>query len=46
MYYFSCSGESIVDATKSAQGHVTPNLDFFQPVRSAGHVVRSGVFGA
>jgi hypothetical protein len=40
-HYFSSLGGSSIDSTKNEQGHVTPNLDFFHLVGSAGHIVHS-----
>jgi hypothetical protein len=39
MHYFSCSGGTSMDLTKSALGHVVPNLCFLHPEGSAGNVV-------
>jgi hypothetical protein len=41
MYYFSCLGGTGTGSTKSASGHVTPNLCFLHPMRSVGHVVHA-----
>jgi hypothetical protein len=45
-HYFSYSGGSGMDLTKSASGHVMPNLCFLHPNGSAGHIVHSGASGA
>jgi hypothetical protein len=41
-HYFSCSGGTGTDSTKSVPGHVTSNLCFLHPMGSAGYVVHSG----
>jgi hypothetical protein len=41
-HYFSDSGGSGTDLTKSASGHIMPNLCFLHPEGSAGHIVHSG----
>jgi hypothetical protein len=35
-----------MDLTKSASGHILPNLCFLHPEGSAGHIVHSGASGA
>jgi hypothetical protein len=46
MHYLSYSGGSGTDLTKSASGHIMPNLCFLHPEGSAGHIVHSGASGA
>jgi hypothetical protein len=44
-HYFSCSDATSTGSTKSATGHIMPNL-FFYMVGITGHVVHSGASGA
>jgi hypothetical protein len=46
MHYFSCSGGTSTDLTKSASGHVGPNLCFLHPEGSAANIVRFSASGA
>jgi hypothetical protein len=41
MHYFSCSGGTSTDLTKSASGHVGPNFCFLHPEGSVGNIVHS-----
>jgi hypothetical protein len=45
-YYFSCSGGTDTDSTKSVPGHVKPNLCFLYPMGSVGYVVHFSASGA
>jgi hypothetical protein len=42
-HYFSCSGETGTDSTKSAPRNVTTNMGLLHPVGSAGYIVHFGV---
>jgi hypothetical protein len=44
-HYVLCLGGTIMDSTKGASGHVTPNLCFLHLVRSACHIVHSVASG-
>jgi hypothetical protein len=45
MRYFSCSGGTGMDSTKSVSRHITQNLCFLHSVGSTDHVVHSGASG-
>jgi hypothetical protein len=43
--YFSCSGGTGMDSTKSVSRHITQNLCFLHSMGSTDHVVHSGASG-